>query len=451
MNLVRGKFRVRGDTIEVHPAYEEHARAHRALRRRHRAHQPHRPRHRRAPGRDRRPHDLPRHPLRHRRGAHEARHRRHRGGAAGAAGLVREGGQAARGPAPAHAHAVRPRDDAGGRLLQRHRELLDAHRRPEPGRGAVHAARLLPRRLPARHRRVARHRPPAARPVRGRPLPQGDARRPRLPPAVGAPTTGRCASTSSTSASTSASSCRPRPSPYEIQQSDGRVVEQIVRPTGLVDPEVVVKPTKGQIDDLIEADQRRVDRAAERVLVTTLTKKMAEDLTDYLLEMGLRVPLPAQRGRHHPAHRDPPRPPPGRVRRARRHQPAAGGPRPPRGVARRHPRRRQGGLPPQRDVADPDHGPGGAQRRRPGGHVRRQRHRLDAAGHLRDHRGAAGVQQAYNAEHGIDPQTIRKAVTDILATLRPDDEAPGARPRAAGRRQRDKAPQRLRRAARTTS
>src|SRR5438270_7086102 len=77
------------------------------------------------------------------------------------------------------------------------------------------------------------------------------------------------------------------PSSYEIQQSS-QVVEQIVRPTGLVDPEAVVKPTKGQIDDLIEEMNKRVEKG-DRVLVTTLTKKMAEDLTDYLLEMGLRV------------------------------------------------------------------------------------------------------------------------------------------------------------------
>src|SRR5437660_7508389 len=77
------------------------------------------------------------------------------------------------------------------------------------------------------------------------------------------------------------------PSPYEIQQSS-QVVEQIVRPTGLVDPEVIVKPTKGQIDDLIEQINQRVTKG-DRVLVTTLTKKMAEDLTDYLLEMGIRV------------------------------------------------------------------------------------------------------------------------------------------------------------------
>src|SRR6201996_3658655 len=77
------------------------------------------------------------------------------------------------------------------------------------------------------------------------------------------------------------------PSAYEIQQST-QVVEQIVRPTGLVDPEVIVKPTKGQIDDLIEQINQRVTKG-DRVLVTTLTKKMAEDLTDYLLEMGVRV------------------------------------------------------------------------------------------------------------------------------------------------------------------
>jgi len=77
------------------------------------------------------------------------------------------------------------------------------------------------------------------------------------------------------------------PGPYELAQSDG-VVEQIIRPTGLVDPAVVVKPTRGQIDDLLEQIRARAERN-ERVLVTTLTKKMAEDLTDYLLEKGVRV------------------------------------------------------------------------------------------------------------------------------------------------------------------
>ncbi len=77
------------------------------------------------------------------------------------------------------------------------------------------------------------------------------------------------------------------PGPYELARSNG-VVEQIIRPTGLVDPQIVVKPTKGQIDDLVHEIRERAQRD-ERVLVTTLTKKMAEDLTDYLLELGIRV------------------------------------------------------------------------------------------------------------------------------------------------------------------
>ena len=77
------------------------------------------------------------------------------------------------------------------------------------------------------------------------------------------------------------------PGPYELGRGRGSV-EQIIRPTGLVDPEVVVKPTKGQIDDLVHEIRVRAERS-ERVLVTTLTKKMSEDLTDYLLELGVRV------------------------------------------------------------------------------------------------------------------------------------------------------------------
>jgi len=77
------------------------------------------------------------------------------------------------------------------------------------------------------------------------------------------------------------------PGPYELERSDG-VVEQIIRPTGLVDPLVVVKPTEGQIDDLLEQVRLRVERD-ERILVTTLTKKMAEELTTYLAERGVKV------------------------------------------------------------------------------------------------------------------------------------------------------------------
>ena len=78
------------------------------------------------------------------------------------------------------------------------------------------------------------------------------------------------------------------PGDYELGQTGGEVVEQVIRPTGLVDPKIIVKPTEGQIDDLISEIRTRVARD-ERVLVTTLTKKMAEDLTDYLLENGVRV------------------------------------------------------------------------------------------------------------------------------------------------------------------
>jgi excinuclease ABC subunit B len=77
------------------------------------------------------------------------------------------------------------------------------------------------------------------------------------------------------------------PGPYELQHSE-QVVDQIIRPTGLVDPEIVVKPTRGQIDDLYQQIQERVSRG-ERVLVTTLTKRMAEDLSDYLADMGVKV------------------------------------------------------------------------------------------------------------------------------------------------------------------
>ncbi|MCH9719186.1 MAG: excinuclease ABC subunit UvrB [Actinomycetia bacterium] len=78
------------------------------------------------------------------------------------------------------------------------------------------------------------------------------------------------------------------PGPYELEKVGGDAVEQIIRPTGLLDPEIILKPTKGQIDDLVAEIRQRTERD-ERVLVTTLTKRMAEDLTAYLLEQGLRV------------------------------------------------------------------------------------------------------------------------------------------------------------------
>jgi excinuclease ABC subunit B len=78
------------------------------------------------------------------------------------------------------------------------------------------------------------------------------------------------------------------PAEYELQKSKGRIVEQVVRPTGLIDPKVTIHPTKGQIDHLVAEIRKRVE-FKERVLVTTLTKRMAEDLAEYLAEAGIRV------------------------------------------------------------------------------------------------------------------------------------------------------------------
>ena len=178
------------------------------------------------------------------------------------------------------------------------------------------------------------------------------------------------------------------PSPYELRVSD-QVVEQIVRPTGLVDPEVIVKPTKGQIDDLMEMVNDRVTKG-DRILVTTLTKKMAEDLTEYLLEQGLRV-----RYLH------------SNIDTIQRIEIIRGlrlgefdvlvginllreGLDLPEVSLVSHPRRRQGGVPAQRDVADPDDRPRRPQRRRAGRHVRRQGEELD--GRRRSARRSAGVR-----------------------------------------------------------
>ena len=78
------------------------------------------------------------------------------------------------------------------------------------------------------------------------------------------------------------------PGPYELTKSAGVVVEQIIRPTGLIDPAVEIRPVKGQIDDLLHEIRERVSKG-ERVLVTTLTKRMAEDLAEYYSEVGVRA------------------------------------------------------------------------------------------------------------------------------------------------------------------
>ena len=173
------------------------------------------------------------------------------------------------------------------------------------------------------------------------------------------------------------------PGEFERTRAESKIVEQIVRPTGVVDPAIDVRETKNQIDDLMNEIRERVDRN-ERTLVTTLTKKMSEDLTDYLLEMGFKV-------RYLHSEVDTLE----RIQIIRELRLGeydvlvgvnllARGSRPAGGHAGRHPRCRQGGLPARRDLADPDDRPRRPEHRRQGDHVRRQAHRRDGRSDLRD-------------------------------------------------------------------
>ncbi len=196
-------------------------------------------------------------------------------------------GQAARVPPPPPKNPVRHGDAARDGLLQRHRELQPHPRRPQGGRTAVLPARLLPRRFRLLHRRVAPDCPADRRHVRGRQVEEADPRRLRLQASQRPRQPSRRPSRSS-SASRRRWCSSPRRPASTSARTRRRIVEQIVRPTGIVDPEIEVRETKNQIDDLMNEIKTRVERD-ERTLVTTLTKKMSEDLTDYLLEMGFKV------------------------------------------------------------------------------------------------------------------------------------------------------------------
>ena len=171
------------------------------------------------------------------------------------------------------------------------------------------------------------------------------------------PTTGRCASRSSSSGSTRSCSCRPRPGPTS-SRCPPRSSSRSCGPPASSTPRSSCKPTKGQIDDLIEQINDRIDagRPGARHHPHQEDGRGPHRLP---ARAGPAGALPPLQRRHHPAHRDPARPAARRVRRAGRHQPAAGGPRPARGVAGGHPRRRQGGLPPQsrRRSSRPSAGP----------------------------------------------------------------------------------------------
>ncbi len=226
------------------------------------------------------------------------------------------------------------------------------------------------------------------------------------------------------------------PADYEVSQST-QVVEQIVRPTGLVDPEVVVKPTKGQIDDLMEQIRLRTEKG-DRVLVTTLTKKMAEDLTDYLLELGVRV-------RYLHSEVD-------TIQRIEILRDLRLGEF---DVLVGINLLREGlDLPEVSLVAILDADKEGFLRSETSliQTIGRAARNVDGqvimyADAVTDSMQRAisetnrrrGLQQAYNGERGIDPQTIRKAVTDILATLRPEGDGKAPSPgRDRRSRRRDK-------------
>jgi excinuclease ABC subunit B len=211
------------------------------------------------------------------------------------------------------------------------------------------------------------------------------------------------------------------PADYEIQHSS-QVVEQIVRPTGLVDPEVIVKPTKGQIDDLIELVGSRIDKG-DRVLVTTLTKKMAEDLTEYLLEQGLRV-------RYLHSNID-------TIQRIEILRALRLGEF---DVLVGINLLREGlDLPEVSLVCILDADKEGFLRSETSliQMIGRAARNVDGQVVMYADKVTASMQKAiettqqrrerqlaYNAEHGINPQTIRKAVGDILSLLRPDDSSP---------------------------
>src|ERR1039457_2427952 len=247
------------------------------------------------------------------------------------------------------------------------------------------------------------------------------------------------------------------PAAYELAETGGEVVEQLLRPTGLLDPPIEVKPVKGQVDDLLSRVKERTAKG-ERTLVTTLTKRMAEDLTNYYLELGVRVrylhsdiePLPRQRQRYARARPDHRRLPPRGLRRPRGREPAARGARPARGLARGGPRRRQGRLPEVRDVAHPERRGRGAPRERNRRLLRGPHHGFHAPGDRRDRappRAPEGVQRGARHRAGVDRQVARLAAPRQVEPRTPRASAPRraaqaegrpiARPRDLGPRERD--------------
>ena len=167
------------------------------------------------------------------------------------------------------------------------------------------------------------------------------------------------------------------PGPYELAKSQGVVVEQIIRPTGLIDPPIDVRPVKGQVDDLLQ--EIRVRAARQRTRAGDDAHQAHGRGPDAVLSgAGRPRALSALRHRNARTRGNPARSAARRIRRAGRHQPAARRARPAGSVAGGDPRRRQGRLSAVGRFADSDDRPCGAQRERPGDHVRRQDDRFDA-------------------------------------------------------------------------